>query len=344
MSADIDITAGEASFVSANLPAWHALGTVLDHTFTAEEAMTVGKLGGWRVRKTPLQTIDRDKVIPVPERYAVVRDNPVIAGQVDVIGSVGETYSIVQNEEHAALLNTLVDESGAHFETAGALNGGSKVFIAMKMPGHLQIGGVDKVENYIAAVNSHDGSSSFTLMVTPVRIVCSNTLNMAFSNNSHMFRVRHTSGADKILIQQARETLDMTFKFLEGFQKQAEQLINTSMTQVQFEELIEREFGAKEDAASATVTRTVAKISEMARLFGDASTQEGIRNTAWAGLNALTEWSDHYSPTRGATPDIARHQKAIFDPAFKNQALAAILKFSGTDKKVAAPRKKASVI
>lgn len=329
MAHNLDINAGQASFVSAREDAWHNLGTVLPDTFTAEDAMKHGLLGGWNLRKTALTTEVGGKKLLVPNMHAVVRDNPVTKGQVDVLGTVGNAYTIIQNEQLAGLLNALVDESGAHFETAGAIDGGRKVFITMELPGNIRVGGVDRVKNYIAAMTSHDGSTSTQIMVTPIRVVCENTLNMAFGpgkGNSGMFRVRHTVGAEKILIQQAREALDFTFDYLEGFQEDAEKLINTSLTQMQFEELISREFGAPADAPVSTVTRTENKLDQMAELFADANTQEGIRGTAWAGLNALTEWYDHFSPVRGAaanssSEDSLRSRKALLDPSFKNDAL-----------------------
>jgi phage/plasmid-like protein (TIGR03299 family) len=327
MAHELDITEGQTSLVLARTDAWHTLGTTLDHSFTAEEAMKEGHLGGWDVRKGASWTTDPKTglTIPMPGRYSVLRDNPIVEGQVDVLGNVGEAYRIIQNEEHAELLNTLVDESGAHFDTAGAIEGGRRVFISMKLPGHINIGGVDQIDNYIVAVNGHDGGSSFTFLVTPVRPVCKNTLTFGFAQASNTFRVRHTSGASKILIQQARETLDMTFNYLDVFQEEANKMINTELTQSRFEEIIEAEWGAEEDAAPATITRTDAKLTEMARLFSDANTQKGVRNTAWAGLNAMTEWADHFSPTRGDDREVARARKSILDPSFKNVALALMM-------------------
>lgn len=328
MSHNIDITEDRASFVTAREDAWHSLGITLPDAFTAEEAMEHGLLGDWNVRKAPLFTYPSPDALPlqVPGRYSVLRDNPVTKGQVDIIGEcVGESYKIIQNEEHAALLNALVDESGAHFETAGALDGGKRVFITMKLPGHIAVGGVDPIEQYLAAVNSHDGSMAFTMMVTPVRIVCANTMNLAFQQHSHQFRVRHTSGAQKGMVSQARQALDMTFKYLDGFKEEAERLINTTLTQARFEEIISEEFGAGDDAAPATVTRADKKIEEMSELFSDAFTQKGVRGTAWAGLNALTEWYDHFSPVRGDDHDTSRAIKAIMDPGFKNRALDLML-------------------
>lgn len=322
---NLDTTNGKTAFVSARLDAWHHSGIVLPDTFTAEEAMEHGLLGGWNLRKVAInaQVSEKQQLI-IPRQYAVVRNNPVIRTQHDVMGVVGENYTIMQNESLGHLLNLLVDESGANFETAGAIDGGRKVFITMKLPGNIRIGGVDRVDNYIAVMTSHDGSTSTIFMVTPIRVVCQNTLNLALSSSSNMFRVRHTIGADKIMIQQAREALDFTFDYLDGFQEQAERLINTTLTQNQFEEIIARNFGAPEDAPGSTITRTENKLDQMAQLFADAHTQEGIRDTAWAGLNALTEWYDHFSPVRGAgvvSEEVLRSRKAILDPDFKNQAL-----------------------
>lgn len=325
MSANIETSGSKAAFVSAHTAGWHQLGETLDHIFTAEEAMQHAHLAGWNVRKEQELVRIGPDLIEVPGRYAVLRNNPFNSKRVDVIGSVGGVYHPIQNEEHAALLNTLVDESGAHFDTAGSIDGGRKVFVTMKMPGHIKVGGVDQVENYIAAVNSHDGSTKFTIMVTPVRIVCSNTMNLAFRQHSHKYTVRHTKGASSLLVGEARKALDLTFSYLEAFQAQAEELINTTLTEIRFEEIINGAFGPQEDSTAVVRTRAKRKVDEMLELFADANTQAGIRNTAWAGLNALTEWADHFSPVRGNDREATRAAKAVLDPAFKNRALELML-------------------
>jgi phage/plasmid-like protein (TIGR03299 family) len=317
----------EHTISSAHLSPIDLLGTRVDGTFTAEQAMTEGLLGGWDVRKAPLQTVVDGKTLAIPGMNAVVRNNPTKKGQVDVLSrhGVSDSYSIVQNEQHAGFLNALVDESGANFELAGAIDGGRKVFISMKLPGHINVGGVDPVDLSLLAINSHDGSMSFTLAVLPVRYACSNVLNSVFGGMSGLVRIRHTSGAQKQMVAQAREALDLSFKYLDHFQEEAERLINTTMTQSMFEQIIEAEFGPAEDASQSAVTRAERKIEEITGLFAEAQTQDGIRDTAWAGYNALTEWNDHFAPTRGEDRDASRAQKAILDPAFKNQALRLML-------------------
>ena len=325
----LDITNGTASFVSARTAAWHQLGVTLPSEFTAEEAMKFGRLGGWNVRKTPLMASveETGELLAVPDRFAVVRDNPVEPRQ-DVLGIVGNRYEILQNEELTGLLDTLVDESGAHFDTAGAIKGGRWVFVTMKIPNCIKIGGVDPVDQYLAAMTTHDGSLPTTVMVTPVRIVCQNTLNLAFGQAKNTLKVRHTRGAQKLLIQQAREALDFSYGYLDEFQKEAEMLINTTMTQSTFEQIITKEFGADEDAPKAVQTRAEDRLDDMVELFSQSYTQEGIRDTAWAGLNALTEYADHMLDVRtgeDGDDDEARARKAIFDPGFKNRARQLIL-------------------
>jgi phage/plasmid-like protein (TIGR03299 family) len=306
---------------SAHLSPIDLLGTRVEGTFTAEQAMELGKLGGWNVRKTPAFTKDpvTGLSIPMKGRNALVRTNPE-TGKPEFLGDVGDKYAIVQNEEHAEFLNQIVEESGANFEIAGSADGGKKVFLSMKLPGHINVGGVDQVQNSLLAINSHDGSMSFTLAVLPVRYACSNILNVMFGGLSNIIRIRHTSGAQTNMAVKARESLDIAFNFLDAFQAEADRMIQTTMTQAKFEAIIEREFGAPDDASSATITRSENKIAEMTRLFAEAQTQDGIRDTAWAGFNALTEWNDHYAPTRGDERELARASKAILEPEFKDQA------------------------
>mgnify|MGYP006141455055 CR=1 FL=1 len=64
MSHEIETHRTQAAAVFARKDAWHRLGTtVRDRAFTAEEAMTLGHLGGWDVRKLPLTTAEEKQLI-----------------------------------------------------------------------------------------------------------------------------------------------------------------------------------------------------------------------------------------------------------------------------------------
>lgn len=291
----------QAAAVFARRDAWHELGTtVRDRAFTAEEAMTLGHLGGWDVRKVPLSATEVTKAgvttIDAPG-FATVRTNP-FTGDPEALGVVGAGYTPLQNEAHAEFLNTLADESGAVFDTAGSLRGGRQVFITMQLPESLRVGGTDRVDLHIAALNSHDGSSAFRILITPVRVVCANTQAAALADHVSTVAIRHTRNA-KAAVQTAREALGLTFAYVTAFEVEAERLINTVMTDDQFDALTRGVFGVSPTAAPKRTRQAErVRVDQLSHLFHYAATQDGIRGTAWAGYQAVAEYVDHYSPVR----------------------------------------------
>ena len=297
-----EFTNGTTGFVSARQHAWHQLGTVLPAEFDAAQAMQHAQLGGWNVRTRALRTvevIDTDGVagpLEVPGQFATVRTNPVTGGT-DVLGVVGSGYTVIQNEEHADLLNRVVDESGAHFETAGSLRGGRSVFLSMKVPRTMMIGGIDPVDLYLIALNSHDGTSAFRLLVSPVRVVCANTQALALRRAQATFSIRHTSGAQSN-IAQARQALGLTFKYADAFEREAEQMIAQSMTDAQFDAIISK-LWVSESESKRSATITANRKDTLFGLWSDAATNQAIRGTRWAGYQAITEYLDHFAPVQG---------------------------------------------
>ena len=294
-------SSGTASFVSARQHAWHQLGVVLPEQFDAAQAMQHAKLGGWNVRKeqltTTVITADGVSTLPVPEAFASVRTNPV-TGAPEVLGVVGTAYTPIQNEEHARMLDLLVDESGAHFETAGSLRGGRQVFITMRMPQTMRIGGHDPVDLYLIALNSHDGSSAFRLLVSAVRVVCANTQAAALRSARASFSIRHTRNASG-QIEEARQALGLTFAYAEQFQAEADAMIAQSMTDAEFEQIITGTWAAP--AQPSTSSRGAKRSKAIAddrrdalvHLWRHSPTNEQIRGTRWAAYQAVTEYVDH---------------------------------------------------
>lgn len=295
-------TDGTAAFASARTDAWHRLGTITKGAMTAEEAMSAAYLAGWNVRKLPLTATAMDDngvtSIELPDQFATARNNPK-TGSVEYLGVVGSGYTPVQNEEHCDLLNTLVDESGAHFETAGSLSGGRQVFVTMKLPQTMRVAGTDEIDLYIAGCNSHDGSSAFRLLVTPTRIVCANTQSLALSNARTSYSIRHTSGA-RGKIAEARKALGMIWHYAEEFEKAAERMINDALTMGEFEKVCAELWPLEKDPSPRTKSNADKRTGQLRYLFRHADTQANIRGTKWAGLQAIGEYLDHYAPAKTA--------------------------------------------
>lgn len=262
--------------------------------------MRLGHLGGWDVRKVPLQAVepreDGVHTLPVPG-FATVRTHP-FTGAPAALGVVGSGYTPIQNEEHAEFLNHVTDQSGAVFDTAGSLRGGRQIFVPMQLPDSMTVGGTDRVDLNIAALNSHDGSSAFRVLVTRVRVVCANTQAAALSNHVSSISIRHTAGA-RAAVQAARDVLGLTFEYCEAFQAEAERLLDTAMTEAAFDDLISRVFGSTNaDAPARTRKAESQRRRTLTALFADAETQANIRGSAWAGYQAVTEYVDHFAPVR----------------------------------------------
>ncbi len=234
---------------------------------------------------------------------------------------MGNRYTPVQNLQAFSFLNAVADESGAVFETAGSIDNGRKVFMTMKMPEGLQIGGQDAIDLYLMAWNTHDGTSAFNLLVTPIRVVCQNTLTAAINNAKSNYALRHTPGVNG-KIQAAREALKLTFKYTEEFEKLAENLISQSMTDKEFVKLVENVFPIDEESQRATTIAETARGTLMG--LWKAPTQANIANTKWAAYNAFIEYSDWASPIRGKNPETLRAERIINGAGdrFKNKVLA----------------------
>lgn len=323
---------GTTAFFTNREVAWHKLGTVTDGALTAQQALETAYLD-WQVLKSeePVTTMvpmfgksameqGSLEEITYPDKFMTYRYHPKTR-KAEALGVVGSRYTPVQNQEAFGVLNAIADESGAVFETAGSIDNGRKVFMTMKMPEGIQVGGVDAIDMYLMAWNTHDGSSSFNILVTPIRVVCQNTLTAAISSAKHEFYLRHTAGVTG-KIQAARDALKLTFKYQAEFEKQAELLLSQAMTDKQFAELVETVFPIKDAESPRAVTMAETARATAMGLW-KAPTQSNIANTKWAAYNALAEYADWAKPIRDANPDTARAIRIVTGGGdrFKNKVL-----------------------
>ena len=323
---------GTSAFFSAREVAWHKLGTVTEGALTAEEALKTAQLD-WQVIKSddPVSTMvpmygntameqGSMEEITYADKFMTYRYHPKTK-KAQALGVVGNRYTPVQNLQAFSFLNAVADESGAVFETAGSIDGGKKVFMTMKMPEGLQIGGVDAIDLYLMAWNTHDGTSSFNVLVTPIRVVCQNTLTAAIGSAKSTFTLRHTPRVDS-KIQAARETLQLTWKYTESFEELANNLLGQKMTDKEFYSLVEKVFPIDDPESPRAVTMAETARGTLNGLW-KAPTQANIFGTKWAAYNAFTEYADWAKPVRDKNPDTARAIRIVTGAGdnFKNKIL-----------------------
>jgi phage/plasmid-like protein (TIGR03299 family) len=181
---------GKDAFFSVQQKAWHGLGTIVTDYPTSAEAIEFAGLN-FEVEKRTIYTELDESQQPIKSHFATVR-----ADTNQILGVVGNRYTIVQNREAFTFFDSIVGGGdGIQYETAGALGNGERIFITAKLPHYIKVASDDLIEQYIFLTTSHDGSGSIQAAFTPVRIVCNNTLTAALRNCSNMVTIRHTVSA-----------------------------------------------------------------------------------------------------------------------------------------------------
>lgn len=299
---DIETNGTEAAFMTRGEPAWHRLGTVMpaEEHITTARALELAHLDNWNVRVVEFTANVDGLTLDVPRNRLSIRDNPWNPGQVDVLGVVGGRFTAFQNESAFAFADSLLD-ANVSWETAGALDEGRKVFGSLILPREIVIdpeGAGDVVKNYLVVSNGHDGSQAVEAMITPTRVVCQNTLRIARRDAKSSWKVRHTATVEG-RVQDAREALKISYAYLDKFEDEARALYQTAMTNAEFNRIVTDLYPKPDEDAKGANTRWEKKVDLLGDLFSASKTQENIRGTAWAGLNALTERLDWYRKPRG---------------------------------------------
>lgn len=288
-------------------PAWHNLGTTVEGLMTAAEALKAADLADWNVQVEPLTVELSDGTKhELDGRFITTR---MKNGTRQPIATVGGRYTPVQNEDAFGLADAIVDTAEARWDTAGALGQGERVFGSLLLPTSIVIDGegiADQTDMYIMIATSHDGSLPVTAAVTPVRVVCQNTLNIALRGAKNKYKVRHTESSEMRMID-ARETLKVTFKYAEKFEQEATALYEAAMTSNEFDSLISAVFGEEPEAKvndkgdvinKAAISRFENRRDTLHDLLA-SDTQKGIRKTWWGGFNAIEEYYDYVRSFRG---------------------------------------------
>lgn len=311
------------SFVSVREPGWHNLGTVLDEHVDTATMLNEGHLSGWNVRIEEVE---------VPEgyysrkpQYRTVRNSPLDPNTTDILGYVGERYHPYQNEELFAFGDALLD--GGKWETAGSLRGGTRVFGALELDRTTDVGGEDRILNYLLVSTSHDGTAAIQASVTPIRVVCMNTLNMALKSAKQTFKIRHTQSMQG-RVQAAREALALTDVYLDIWTEEMDRMTEQVVTDIQFEELIAKVYGPGDEPSKSAVTR-FDKRKDILWDIWNGQTIDQFKNTGYGAYNALNEELMWHRIGRGenATENV-NASRAGFNPVWnaENNALLAAVR------------------
>jgi phage/plasmid-like protein (TIGR03299 family) len=287
---ELNFNNGKASMMYVGTAPWHNLGVKLDQPATAEEAIISAGLD-YAVVKKPLQAvINKRQHVQIPNQFATVRTDTH-----QVLGVVGSRYEPIQNRAAFAFFDALVGSDEAIYETAGAINRGEKIWILARLPGFIKLNGRDIINKYLLLYNSHDGSSLVRAKLTPVRVVCMNTLSVALAGTDQEVRIRHTPSAAERL-EEAHKLLGLSNDLYDLLETIFRRMSLKKVSEKQLMDYIQRLI--PDNPESERKTRTDNMRQRILELHDTAEGSAPIRGTAFGAYNALTEYVDHVVNTK----------------------------------------------
>lgn len=261
---------------------WHGLGVRVEEAMTSAEAIRLAGLD-WTIESKPVYD-EKGNVIPGFKANTRSSDGTVK-------GIVSGRYRIVQNQDAFDFTDALIGE-GIRYETAGSLHDGKKIWLLGRMPERYILG--EKFEPYICFTNTHDGTGAVRACMTPVRVVCNNTLNMALAGAKRAWSTPHL-GNIQAKLQEARTTLQIADEYLVKLDEEADRLANEKLPDV--EQVVTIMLPVPEKATERQKkTILEARDGIMACMIRPDIAQ--YLGTKYGFLNAVSDYVGHADPVR----------------------------------------------
>ena len=334
MAHNLEMEGNDVAFALRGKPAWHNLANRIfsqDEDVSTATMLEEAKLSNWNVRLSPLTDYIPETFNDVSQNSLVLRTNPFNGGT-DVLATVGKRYHVLQNEELFAFADNIHDaDPNCRWESAGSLKKGKIVFGTVDIPRTMVLdpqGANDETKLYLIVWTSHDGSVAVQAAITPVRVVCQNTLNLAMKNAKQSFKIRHTQSVEG-RIQVARETLGLALGYFDEFEKEAQGLFAQAITDAEFSKLIRTIYPKPDVENKGTLKKWENKVVLIDDLYHNSPTNATIKGTKWGAFNALTERLDYFRSGRGNSETLLAGASG-FDPiltAEKNKLLKLVKSF-----------------
>ena len=311
MAHELEMIGDQASMAYAGDLPWHGLGVRVPSDLSPIQMLDAANLN-WSVEKIPAYAEVAGKQVAVG-KSALVRssDNAIL----DV---VSDDWNPMQNEAAFEFFNDFVGAGDMEMHTAGSLKGGKLVWGLAKVNDSFELfGGRDQVDSYLLFTNPHMYGQSIDVRMTPIRVVCNNTLSLSLNTMSkQMVKVSHRRefNADEV-----KETLGVAKEKLQSYKEMAEYLSKKRFNDENIVDYFKRVFPVITEKQEST--KVLSKNAEIA-LEDILYTQPGAEfgeGTWWQAFNAVTYMTDH---VMGRNAD-NRLQSAWFgqNKALKTKAL-----------------------
>lgn len=229
-----------------------------------------------------------------------------------------DVHGTVKGQYHLYTPQYFVDDFASSVpvpcETMGLLKNGATLFITVKLPSFGVKG--DELEPYLMGASTTDGVTSVQCRITPVRVVCQNTLSMALAKTTEQaIAITHASDPSPRVRAFLRECWEASTTRVAVIQEACELLASRAVTGQTLEEITATIYPTTPlpDAATTSELLTdsealtflaewerqnkyqLAHRESVATLFESSPTRTAATTgNLWGLYQAVTEYEDHY--------------------------------------------------
>ena len=222
----------ETMAYAGQLP-WHGLGVKVIDDLTPEQMMQKAGVD-WTVEKQDMVTSGGSTV---KSKQALVRSSDG-----EVLDVVGKGWNPVQNADAFNFFEEYVRAGEMQMHTAGSLNGGKMVWALAKTNDSFELFDGDVTENYFLFSNPHEFGKAIDIRMTPIRVVCNNTLTLSLSQDSNaMLKVNHRKAFD---VAEVKEQMGIAKEKMEQYKSMAEFLGSKKYTSENIVQYFNTVFGS----------------------------------------------------------------------------------------------------
>lgn len=290
------MSANVESMFSVRETPWHGLGTIVQDAPTSEEAIKIAGLDWDVIQK------------PVYANGNIIKGYKANIRETDgnVLGLVTDRYRIVQNRDAFGFTDALLGE-GVTYETAGSLANGKKIWLLASLEGRSITG--EQYDPYLVFFNSHDGSGAIKVAITPVRVVCQNTLNLALKQASRTWSCMH-KGDIRSKMDDARYTLSHTKEYLDALEEEFGNLKLKKLTDDRVKQYVEDLLPLDENEPSNVRRRNIeAMRKDLLYRYFFAPDLVDVEKSAYRFINAVSDFVTHTSEHKFTK----HYQENLFD-------------------------------
>ena len=272
--------------MNRELPYMNAFGTVdISRAKTVDDALQMAGLD-WEVVQRDIFDEKGNSLSPFIANVRETDDQ--------LLGIVTKKYRVMQNNIAFDFVDNLVND-GFKFDRAGQFRDGRSIWVMGTLP-ETQILG-DDISNNVIFVNSHDGTSGVKVMMTPIRIVCSNMMNYALREADRTWASKHTKHVYHKL-EEAKYTLGLANNYMTALNEEAERLAKIKMSEAQIEDTFDRLFPIDRNKDSERKINNIELMKADFKRCYEAPDLANFKGTAYGAVQAMSDYVSHRLPNR----------------------------------------------